>query len=87
MFIKIPVYWSEENEDLGLNKDKYSTGEITISSDHICAHHADDNGELTLRLTNGEIFRSPLEYKQFEKEYPELMARLELIIATDTNVQ
>jgi hypothetical protein len=88
MFVKIPVYWVNDdyNEDLG-TPPKYTPGELIVNTDQICAYHANDNGETMVRLSNAEVFRCPLEFKQFQEMFPMLIAQLELIINTDTNVQ
>ena len=90
MFIKIPVFWAPDNyEDLETCKldVKFTQDDLIINTDQICGYHANDSGETMVRMANGDIFRSPIEFKQFQKEFPCLVARLELVINTDSNVQ
>jgi hypothetical protein len=69
MYISIPVFWidddAEREEDLTGKPLSYTQGELSINVNHICAHHKDDNGATMVRLANGDVFRSPLEYQSF----------------------
>lgn len=86
MFIKIPVFWApddyEEKETCKLKVD-YTQDDLVINTDQICGYHANDTNETMIRMANGDIFRSPIEFKQFQKEFPMLIARLELVISGD----
>ena len=81
MYIELPVYWAEDEwekkEDLGMNVET-NLGTISINTNHIVAHHADDKGETMLRLTNGECFRSPIKHEEFSKMLNEMSVAIEL---------
>jgi len=81
MFIKIPVYWAEdeweEKEDLGQAIDYY-IGDLVINSDNIAAYHADKDGYTMIKLNNGETYRSPVSFEAFEKMYPDLKHAAEI---------
>ena len=90
MFIKIPVFWApedfEEKESCMLEV-KFTIDVLVVNTDQICGYYGNDKGETMIYLSNGNIHRSPIAYKQFDKEFPDLVARMELVIGADTNVQ
>ena len=86
MFIKIPVFWApddyEEKEACGV-KFKYSLDDLVVNTDQICAYHANDDGETVIKLSNGESYRSPVDFKEFAVRFPELMTTFDLVISGD----
>jgi len=90
MFLRIPVYWVEDNyeskEDCGI-EPKYTLGDIVINTGQLCGYHVNDKDEVMIRMSNGDVFRTPFAYDNFVERYPDLMFKMELIIDTDTNVQ
>lgn len=86
MFIKIPVFWApddcEEKEACNL-KISYTLDDLVINTDQICGYHANDSGETMVRMANGDIFRSPIDFKEFSVRFPELMATFDLVISGD----
>ena len=84
MFVKIPVYWVNDdyNEDLGVEA-QYTLGEINLNVNQICGYHANDKGETMIRMTSAEVFRTPIAYADFQKEFPELVSQLELMVTNE----
>jgi hypothetical protein len=82
MYITIPVFWidddAERDEELTGKKPTYTTGDLSININHICAHHKDDNGATMVRLTNGDVFRSPVKYDAFVDLLGECYVSVEL---------
>jgi len=86
MFVKIPVYWAEDDfekkEDLGVDIE-YTEGFIVLNTNLLCAYHPDDNGLTLLRLANGDVMRSPIPFDTFEKMFNDLLTTAELYISTE----
>lgn len=66
MYLEIEVYWAEDEwekkEDLGMDIES-NLGTIFLNTNHIVAHHPNDEGDTMIRMVNGEIFRSPIYMK------------------------
>ena len=85
-FITIPVYWYEGDQDSleNLKKPPTSTlGDLVVNTDHIVSYHEDDAGMVMIRCSNGDVFRTPMDYAQFVKDYPQLLSRLDIIISAE----
>ncbi len=85
-FIKIPVYWynGDPEKDELLNKDSGQViDDLWFSTEHLTAYSCNDEGLVMLRLDNGEVFNTPLDYKQFIEQFPQLLSQLELVISND----
>lgn len=67
-FITLPIYFSEDDyeakENLNLPIDR-NESDITINTNQICAYHANDSGNLMIRMSNGEIYESPVPIEDF----------------------
>ena len=85
MFIKIPVFFiNDDDSDIIPGKDIGVTeGELYVNVSTICAYHSDDNGYTMIRLSNGDVFRSPIEFGAFVKMFPDLLATLEIYTTTE----
>jgi hypothetical protein len=70
-FLRIPVYFTDSEEDLerlenlGL-EPKTTEGEIVINTKLICAYNEMDNGSTMVRLANGDCVEVPIDLETFE---------------------
>ena len=89
MFVKIPVFWAEDDfekkEEIFGDKAKieFTEGFMVINTNHICAYHPDDENFTMIRLSNGDVMRSPIAFDVFEKMFPELLSVGELYISSE----
>lgn len=67
----------EKKEDLGIDVE-YTEGKLWVNTNHICAHHPNDENQTMIRLTNGDVFISPMEHKDFLKILNEITVTIEL---------
>lgn len=90
MFIKLQVFWAEEqteqDEVLG-REPEFTLDYIVINSDYIIEYHPDDSGQTMISMLNGVTYRCPVSFDDFSEKYPECMARMELVISTEGEIQ
>lgn len=88
MFITIDVWWAPDNademEDLG-QEIKYVIAPLELNTDHISAFHKNDNGELMVRIDNGDVFRSPVNYESFKSLVYEIESEKNSILISGEN--
>lgn len=80
-FITLPIYFSEDDyeakENLKLPVDRNESN-ITINTNQICAFHANDAGNLMIRMSNGEIYESPVPIEDFVEAMDEVESLSEI---------
>ena len=67
MFIPLNVVMQdidEDEENLGRKAQKV-TVELMVNTDSICGFNANDDGNTTLRLANGEVHEVLIKYRKF----------------------
>ena len=83
-FITIPVLWAPDNleelEDMG-RKIEYIEGDYCFNVAHLVGYHKDDNNCLLIRLSNGDVFRSRLQFEAFK----ELLRATEVAVDLEIN--
>lgn len=81
MYITIPVLWVDDDwerqEDLG-QEVEYHEDDLSINTNNITAYHKDDEGTLMIRLNNGDVFRSRIQFEAFVALLNECNVQVEL---------
>jgi hypothetical protein len=77
MYIKIPVYWDEDDDEFG-TKSNSDAVEMCINTNHICAHGESDGGSTLICMSNGMEYRSPILHKSFETLIDEISIAIDL---------
>jgi len=79
--LRFPILFTEEEyekaENLGLDP-KTKKGWVVINTVTICAYNEMDNGNVLVRMANGECYEIPLLVKDFEKILKDIESMVEL---------
>lgn len=80
-FLRIPVYFvegdEEKAENLGLDPEK-KEGIIVINTKLLCGYNPMDNGNVLLRMANGDCIEASIDIDTFEDTLDEVDSIFEL---------
>ncbi len=84
-FISFPIYFTEDDyekrENLGLAHET-EISDMSINTQSICAYNAMDNGNVMVRMCNGDAYEVPLKLSLFEG----ILSNTEMILNIDKNL-
>ena len=88
MFIEIIVKFvdiSEEEAETFGREQKPVKAEMVINTNSICGFNANDNGNINLRLANGEVHEVLMGYQEFKDIINEVESEEKDVLISGTN--
>lgn len=86
-YIKFPILFAKDEdekwESMGIkpknSEDDMNPGEIYINTLQICAFNEMDNGDVLVRMSNGECYQLPVDIEEFADIVVDLIVEFPLV--------